>query len=286
MSLERGMATNSIEAYMRDVQSFATYTLEQRIECAPRDVEREDIESFLAHLYDSGVVGTTQARTLSGIRSFFNYMLHSDQIESIPTELIDSPSVERHLPDTLSYDQIRMMIESFRLDDPLGHRNRAIVEVLYCCGLRVSELTELRLSDLFPSEGVLRVTGKGNKQRLVPIATIALRQVELYLEQRRLMHVDAASIDVLFLNRRGKKLSRVMIFNIIRDAAAAVGIVKTISPHTMRHSFATHLMQGGADIRVVQELLGHESITTTEVYTHLELKELKQAMALHPLSKQ
>lgn len=282
--LERGMAANSVEAYMRDTQALAVYMTTPQIAHGPSEVTHQDIESFLAHLYDTGVVGSTQARMLSGVRSFFSYMLHSEQIESLPTELIDSPNVVRHLPDTLGYDEIRAMIESFDLGDPLGHRNRAIVEVLYCCGLRVSELTALALSDIFPAEGIVRVTGKGNKQRLVPIAPVALQQIELYLTQRRGMPVAADSADILFLNRRGRGLTRVMIFNIIRDAAARAGINKTISPHTLRHSFATHLLRGGADLRVVQELLGHESITTTELYTHLDLNDLRGAMALHPIS--
>ncbi|MDE6500266.1 MAG: tyrosine-type recombinase/integrase, partial [Rikenella sp.] len=227
---------------------------------------------------------TTQARVLSGVRSFFAYLLHADRIDSLPTELIDSPKVARKLPDTLSYDEIRRMIDGIDLGRPLGHRNRAILEVLYCCGLRVSELVNLRLSDIFTEEGIVRVTGKGDKERLVPIAETALRQVECYLEQRRTMAVAADSSDILFLNQRGRRLTRVMIFTIIRRSAAAAGISKTVSPHTLRHSFATHLLQGGADIRAVQELLGHESILTTEIYTHLELGDLRGAMRLHPLA--
>ncbi len=239
----------------------------------------------MSHVYDLGAGDTTQARVLSGVRSFFAYLLHSDRIEVLPTELIDSPKVARKLPDTLSYDEIRRMIEGIDLSRPLGHRNRAILEVLYCCGLRVSELVNLRLSDIFAEEGVVRVTGKGDKQRLVPIARAALQQVERYLEQRRTMAVAADSADVVFLNQRGRRLTRVMIFTIIRQSAAAAGVTKTVSPHTLRHSFATHLLQGGADIRAVQELLGHESILTTEIYTHLELGDLRGAMRLHPLAE-
>lgn len=284
LRFERGLSANSIEAYLRDAGQLAAFILGSGSQKEPAAVTPADIEAFMAHIYDTGSGDTTQARTLSGVRSFFTYLLHNDRIETLPTELIDSPKVARKLPDTLSYDEIRRMIESIDLSTPLGHRNRAILEVLYCCGLRVSELVNLRLSDIFSEEGIVRVTGKGNKQRLVPIAETALRQVEYYLEQRRTMPVAADSADVVFLNQRGRKLTRVMIFTIIRKSAAEAGITKTVSPHTLRHSFATHLLQGGADIRAVQELLGHESILTTEIYTHLEMRDLRGAMELHPLA--
>lgn len=283
LRFERGLSANSIEAYLRDAGQLAAFILGGNPK-EPAAVTPTDIEAFMAHIYDTGSGDTTQARTLSGVRSFFTYLLHADRIETLPTELIDSPKVARKLPDTLSYEEIRRMIEGIDLGAPLGHRNRAILEVLYCCGLRVSELVGLRLSDIFSEEGIVRVTGKGNKQRLVPIADTALQQVELYLEQRRTMPVAADSADIVFLNQHGRKLTRVMIFTIIRKTAAAAGITKTVSPHTLRHSFATHLLQGGADIRAVQELLGHESILTTEIYTHLEMRDLRGAMELHPLA--
>ena len=284
LRFERGLSANSIEAYLRDAGQLGAFILGGGTPKEPTAVTPPDIEAFMAHIYDSGSGDTTQARTLSGVRSFFTYLLHNDRIETLPTELIDSPKIARRLPDTLSYEEIRRMIESIDLGAPLGHRNRAILEVLYCCGLRVSELVNLRLSDIFTDEGILRVTGKGNKQRLVPIADTALRQVEFYLQQRQAMPVSAESADIVFLNQHGRKLTRVMIFTIIRKSAAAAGIIKTVSPHTMRHSFATHLLQGGADIRAVQELLGHESILTTEIYTHLEMRDLRGAMELHPLA--
>lgn len=281
---ERGLSANSIEAYLHDAGQLAAFMQSSHPQKGPTTVDAKDIEAFMAHLFDLGVGDTTQARMLSGVRSFFTYLLHSDRIETLPTELIDSPKIARKLPDTLSYEEIMRMMESIDLSAPLGHRNRAILEVLYCCGLRVSELINLRLSDLFSTERVVRVTGKGNKQRLVPIADTALQQVELYLEQRRTMHVAADSADIIFLNKNGHQLTRVMIFTIIRRCAAAAGITKTVSPHTLRHSFATHLLQGGADIRAVQELLGHESILTTEIYTHLEMGDLRQALEKHPLA--
>lgn len=286
LSLERGLSGNSIEAYMRDTEQLADYALAADDLKGPTLLSRSDIEGFMLQLYNAGLVETSQARTLSGIRSFYNYMLHSEQMDAAPTDLVDAPQIARHLPDTLSYDEIRRMIDSIELGDMLGHRNRAILEVLYCCGLRVSELTGLRISDLFPREMVVRVTGKGNKQRLLPIAPVALQQIEHYMTRRReIKKIDPASADILFLNRNGRQLTRVMIFTIIRRCAAAAGIDKTISPHTMRHSFATHLLQGGADLRVVQELLGHESIMTTEIYTHLNMNDLQKAIALHPLCR-
>lgn len=284
LRFERGLSANSIEAYLRDVDRLRAFILENGTPKEPAAVIAADIEAFMASIYDSGAGDTTQARTLSGVRSFFAFLLHSDRIETSPTELIDSPKIARKLPDTLSYEEIRRMIDGIDLSAPLGHRNRAILEVLYCCGLRVSELVNLRLNDIFAEEGIVRVIGKGNKQRLVPIADAALRQVRHYLDQRRTMPVAADSADILFLNQHGRKLTRVMIFTIIRKSAAAAGIAKTVSPHTLRHSFATHLLQGGADIRAVQELLGHESILTTEIYTHLEMRDLRRAMEMHPLA--
>jgi integrase/recombinase XerD len=285
LRFERRLSANSVEAYLHDAGLLAAFVTGGDGAKRPEEVKTPDVEAFMSHVYDLGAGDTTQARVLSGVRSFFAYLLHSDRIEVLPTELIDSPKVARKLPDTLSYDEIRRMIEGIDLSRPLGHRNRAILEVLYCCGLRVSELVNLRLSDIFAEEGVVRVTGKGDKQRLVPIARAALQQVERYLEQRRTMAVAADSADVVFLNQRGRRLTRVMIFTIIRQSAAAAGVTKTVSPHTLRHSFATHLLQGGADIRAVQELLGHESILTTEIYTHLELGDLRGAMRLHPLAE-
>ncbi len=279
LRFERRLSANSVEAYLHDAGLLAAFVTGGDGAKRPEEVKTPDVEAFMSHVYDLGAGDTTQARVLSGVRSFFAYLLHSDRIEVLPTELIDSPKVARKLPDTLSYDEIRRMIEGIDLSRPLGHRNRAILEVLYCCGLRVSELVNLRLSDIFAEEGVVRVTGKGDKQRLVPIARAALQQVERYLEQRRTMAVAADSADVVFLNQRGRRLTRVMIFTIIRQSAAAAGVTKTVSPHTLRHSFATHLLQGGADIRAVQELLGHSDVNTTmNIYAHAT-REAKRSSA-------
>lgn len=281
LRFERGLSGHSIEAYRHDASLLGEFMAERAV---PEEVSQKDIEAFMAHIYDSGAGDATQARILSGVRSFFAFLMHSDRIDSLPTELIDSPKIARKLPDTLSYDEIQRLFQAIDLSTPAGHRNRSILEVLYSCGLRVSELVGLRLSDVFADEGMVRVTGKGNKQRLVPISDEALKQLDFWLEQRRHLAVDPKSADVVFLNPQGRQLTRVTIFNIIRAAAAAAGIRKKISPHTLRHSFATHLLQGGADIRAVQELLGHESILTTEIYTHLDLGDLRAAMALHPLA--
>ena len=252
---------------------------------SPENVLEQHVSSFLAYLYDRGAKKTTQARILSGMRSFFNYLLLNDRIESLPTEFIDSPKPGRKLPDVLSVGEIGAILDAIDLSTPFGHRNRAIIETLYSCGLRVSELVSLRLADLFFDDGFLRVIGKGDKQRLVPVSAEAVRLITLYIEQRRTLPVDAKHADILFLNNKGRKLSRIMVFYIIRDAVAKAGITKNVSPHTFRHSFATHLLEGGADIRQVQELLGHESILTTEIYTHLDNENLRQNVERHhPLS--
>lgn len=278
LTLERALSKNSVEAYMRDLEKLRLFADGLSLEAV--DVTADDIQQFLASLYDVKASPSSQARTLSGIKSFYNFMLHTDRMEQLPTELITSPRVDRRLPDTLSYKEILDMFAAIDLSHPLGHRNRAILEVAYSCGLRVSELTELTFSDLFLDESVIRVTGKGDKQRLVPISQNAIHYLLLYLEQRAAMTVQPRSEKIVFLNNNGRKLTRVMIFYIIRDVAARAGIANSISPHTLRHSFATHLVQGGADIRAVQQMLGHSSIITTEIYTHLDLDDLRKAVSL------
>ena len=282
--LERGLSSNSIEAYMRDLSKLRLYIDTDHPGTLPADVSQRQIENFMAWLYDKGTGKSSQARILSGVKSFYNFMLHTDRMESVPTELIDSPRTSRTLPDTLSYGEIERMFGGIDLGRPLGHRNRAILEVLYSCGLRVSELVNLRMSDLFLDDSMIRVTGKGSKQRLVPISDRASRLLKMHLDVRRDMKIDNAHAGYVFLNQRGKKLTRVMIFNIIRESAELAGIGKTISPHTLRHSFATHLVQGGADIRVVQQMLGHESVITTQIYTHLDMKDLEGAVGLLDLN--
>lgn len=282
--LEKKLSDNTVEAYIRDLKQMAEY-LGSEFSILPQQAEERHIEAFLAHLYDKGVKKTTQARILSGIKSFFYYLLINDRIENLPTEFIDPPKTGRKLPDVLTVAEIESIINTFDSDERFGIRNKAIVETLYSCGLRVSELTTLRISDLFFNDGFIRVIGKGDKQRLVPISETAKRRIEAYLLLRHTMQTDARDADIVFLNNKGRGLTRVMIFHIIKKAALAAGITKTISPHTFRHSFATHLLEGGASIRQVQEMLGHESILTTEIYTHLDSERLRENIDLHhPLS--
>lgn len=282
--LEKKLSDNTVEAYIRDLKQMAEY-LGSEFSILPQQAEERHIEAFLAHLYDKGVKKTTQARILSGIKSFFYYLLINDRIENLPTEFIDPPKTGRKLPDVLTVAEIESIINTFDSDDRFGIRNKAMVETLYSCGLRVSELVTLRISDLFFNDGFIRVIGKGDKQRLVPISETAKRRIEAYLLLRHTMQTDARDADIVFLNNKGRGLTRVMIFHIIKKAALAAGITKTISPHTFRHSFATHLLEGGASIRQVQEMLGHESILTTEIYTHLDSERLRENVDLHhPLS--
>ncbi len=277
IKVEKRLSENSVEAYMRDLEQFAHFVL-VKWDVPPRKVEREMVERYLEWLYDEGREKSSQARMLSGIRSFFNYLLLNDEIQSSPAEDISAPKAGRTLPDVLTTDEIDRLISSIEVDTVKGRRDRAIVEVLYSCGLRVSELITLRVSDLFFGEGYIRVIGKGDKQRLVPISDLARERISLYLDERKAAKPNE---EVLFLNNRGKQLTRVMIFTILRQAALRAGIEKKISPHTLRHSFATHLLEGGAGIRQVQELLGHESILTTEIYTHLEAEHLRSTVEEH-----
>lgn len=276
MQLEKHLSQNTIEAYMRDIEQFQHFILRQ-YDCLPKDVARENIERYMDWLYDRGTKKSSQARQLSGIKSFFNYLLLKDMIASSPAELILPPKPAKVLPDTLSTDEIDRMIATIDDSSPKGIRDKAILEVLYSCGLRVSELCNLRLGDLFFGEGYIRIIGKGDKQRLVPISGVACERIQRYKEVR----TKKTTEDTLFLNNRGTKLTRVMIFNIIKQAALLAGIDKSISPHTLRHSFATHLLEGGANIRHVQEMLGHESILTTEIYTHLDTTNLRQTIDTH-----
>lgn len=276
--LERALAANSVAAYMRDFEKLSAHMAAGGVE--PCDVSMADIEAFMASLYDSGLSRQSMARALCGARSFFNFLLHSDRIQTSPVEMIASPATVRTLPDTLSYDEILSVLASVDLSSELGHRNQAILEVLYSCGVRVSELTGLRISDLFLEDSVIRVTGKGSKQRLTPISDEATKLLKLYLDRRRSIKPASGCEDVVFLSRNGRRLNREMIFYIVRKAALDAGIAKNIHPHTLRHSFASHLVQGGADILAVQQMLGHESVTTTEIYTHLEISGLRSAVEL------
>jgi integrase/recombinase XerD len=288
LTLEKGLSGNSIEAYERDVRRMAMYFFDELKVTSPTKVETAHIEKFLHVLHDLEISRRSQARNLSAIRSFFQYLILEDIIKADPTELVNGPKADRYLPEVLTYEEIRMMIDAIDLSHPQGTRNVAIIETLYACGLRVSELTGLLISHVYPDLQMIRVIGKNNKERLVPIGDSALHHIRLYLEgdRNRMMNIDPGSRDILFLNRRGKKLSRVMVFNIIKDAAAKAGITKIISPHSLRHSFATHLVEGGADLRAVQEMLGHASITTTEIYTHMQADYLRETIQrFHPLGK-
>ena len=272
--VERRLSENTVAAYMRDYDDFMHYVL--RLHTAvPKDVTSEIISKYMDWLYRSGYSSASQARKLSGVKSLYNYLLIKDEIEQMPTESIEPPKAERLLPDVLTVAEIDAMIATFDMTTVKGCRDNAIVEVLYSTGLRVSELVSLRIDNLFFGEGYIRVVGKGDKQRLVPIGSAARDKIQLYMELRRPKRSSEAT---LFLNNRGEPLTRVMVFNIIKQAARLAGVEKNISPHTLRHSYATHLLEGGANIRQVQELLGHESITTTEVYTHLDRGHLRRVV--------
>jgi integrase/recombinase XerD len=270
-----------VEAYMRDIRKFDDF-LGGRKELDK--VELADLQEFLTTLYDEKIQARSQARIISGIKAFYHFLVFENSIEEDPTELLDSPKIGRKLPSVLSIPEIESILDCIDLSKPEGHRNKAIIEVLYGCGLRVSELTELRLSWLHFTDGFVRIIGKGNKERLVPIGQTAQKAVMLYVEgEREKLKIKKGCEDIVFLNRRGSKLTRAMIFHIIKELAHKAGITKTISPHTFRHSFATHLIDGGADLRAVQEMLGHESIITTEIYTHLDRNYIKENIAkYHP----
>ena len=273
--LEKHLADNSVEAYTHDIVDFEHFILRQ-FDVPPTKVESFMIERYLAYLFDNERKKSSQARILSGIKSFYNYLLLNDKIESSPTEFVEAPKVGRHLPDVLTVEEIDTIISSIDPSTPKGRRDRAMLELLYSCGLRVTELITLRVCDLFFGEGYIRVVGKGNKQRLVPINATARERIMIYLDDRRERY--RGNEDTLFLNNRGGKLTRIMIFTIIREAVKRTGIEKQVSPHTFRHSFATHLLAGGASIRQIQEMLGHESISTTEIYTHLDAERLRSTV--------
>jgi integrase/recombinase XerD len=281
LKLERGLSGNSVESYVRDAEKLFQFCGEEKKLAYLKD---EDIHYFLVFLNELGLSATSQARILSGIKAFFEYLFIEKVIISDPTELISSPRITRKLPETLHLHEIEAMMDRIDLSTSEGPRNKAIIEVMYSCGLRVSELTNLKISDCLFSEGFIRVVGKGNKMRLVPIGNEAIKFSKIYLHEVRIqLDIQQGHEDYLFLNRRGKALSRVMVFLIIKDLAEKAGIHKSISPHTLRHSFATHLVEGGADLRAVQEMLGHESIITTEIYTHLDRAYLQQTLKeFHP----
>ena len=284
LQLEKSLSENSVSAYLHDLEKFTQFLSLSQSEKAPKNIELPDLENFLIWINELGMTAASQARIISGIKSFYKYCLQEQICVANPTELLEAPKLGKHLPDTLSFDEIENLISSLDVSTPEGMRNKAIIETLYSCGLRVSELVTLKLSCLYFDVGYVRITGKGDKERLVPIGNSAIKFIKIYVEDVRVhMNVIKGNEDIVFLNRRGKKLSRVMIFMIIKEAARKAGIKKNISPHTLRHSFATHLVEGGADLRAVQEMLGHESITTTEIYTHLDRDFLRDTLQqFHP----
>ncbi len=286
LRLEKSLSQNSIAAYINDINKLMAFLDESFKKLTPEKVRLNHLRSFIEHINDRGVSPRTQARTISGIKSFFKYLLMEGKINSDPTTLLESPKIGRKLPDVLTMEEIDLIIDGVDLTKPEGQRNKAMLETLYSCGLRVSELVNLKVTNLFFDQGFIKVEGKSEKERLVPVSSKAIEEITKYLQgYRKSLRISPDSENVLFLNRRGKKLSRVMIFTIIKNLAEKVGLNKKISPHTFRHSFATHLISGGADLRAVQEMLGHESILTTEIYTHLDRDYLKNTLThFHPRS--
>tara|TARA_R110002049_G_scaffold28772_5_gene98155 strand:+ start:3860 stop:4762 length:903 start_codon:yes stop_codon:yes gene_type:complete len=283
LRIERGLSQNSINSYSQDIKKLINWLEESEINVSPVLISENDLQEFIYTIAKS-VNPRTQSRIISGLRGFFNYLVFEEYRKTNPLELIESPKIGRKLPDTLSTHEIDDLIKAIDLSKPQGERNRTIIETLYGCGLRVSELINLKISDLFFEEGFIKVTGKGNKQRFVPIGQNTIKYIQLYRNEiRNHQEVHPASRDTLFLNRRGKSLTRAMIFTIVKDLTEKAGISKNISPHTFRHSFATHLLENGADLRAIQQMLGHESITTTEVYTHIDKSRLTKVVnQFHP----
>ena len=286
LALEKSLSNNSIEAYLHDVDKFVQFLEYKKYNFGPKEIELKHLQDFLKWINQLGMSAGSQARIISGVKGFYKYLLLENVLNNDPTTLLEAPRIGRKLPDSLSVDDINKIIEAIDLSKPESQRNKAMLETLYSCGLRVSELVNLKISNLYFTDGFVKIIGKGDKERLVPIGSSAIKQINIYKnEVRSLCLVKKDHEDFLFLNRRGAKLTRVMVFTIIKHLALKTGIKKHISPHTFRHSFATHLIEGGADLRAVQEMLGHESITTTEIYTHLDREYLRQAIIqFHPRS--
>lgn len=284
LQLEKSLSDNSVQAYGRDIELLTQFLQESAALKNPADITLKDLQGFIKQITELGMTASSQARIISGLRAFYKYCLLEDISKSDPTLLLDAPKLKRSLPDVLSFNEIENIIAQVDLSKPEGGRNKAIVETMYSCGLRVSEVVNLKISQLYLDVGFIRVIGKGDKERLVPIGSSAIKYITIYKKEIR-VHADVkkGSEDILFLNGRGSQLSRVMIFYIIKDLAVKAGIKKVVSPHTFRHSFATHLVEGGADLRAVQEMLGHSSITTTEIYTHLDREFLRKTLEqFHP----
>jgi integrase/recombinase XerD len=282
LKLEKSLSPNSIEAYRNDLKKMHEYLLMQSLNIEPEQIEYNHLKDFIGWLHDMGISPRTQARIISGLKSFFRYLMMEEIIDKDPTELLEAPKLGRKLPDVLSLPEIDLILGTIDLSKPEGHRNKAIIETLYSCGLRVSELIGLKMTSLFFSESYISVVGKGSKERLVPISDKAIREIHYYFSQyRNHLKPKKGSENIVFLNRRGGKMTRVMVFTIIKQLVEKSGIKKNVSPHTFRHSFATHLVDGGADLRAVQEMLGHESILTTEIYTHLDREFLRDSIMMH-----
>lgn len=284
LKLEKGLSANSVEAYLMDYQRLARYCEAHEIDVVHATFD--DLQSFVFDISKEIISVRTQARLIAGIHSFYRFLLYHNYIEQDPSELIETPKKELHLPDVLSTEEIDRMIAQIDMSKSESHRNRAIIEMLYGSGLRVSELVNLQLSNIYLQEGYMRITGKGSKQRLVPISPVAIEWFAYWLQDRNALDIKPEAADIAFVNRYGRQLTRAMIFTIIKRLAEAAGIQKNISPHTLRHSFATHLLQNGADLRIIQQLLGHESISTTEIYTHVDIHDLREAiLKYHPENK-
>lgn len=284
LQLEKSLADHSVDAYLHDINKFTAYLSLQETEPKPGDITLKQLEAFIKWINELGMTATSQARIISGLRSFYRYCVLEQISSQDPTVLMESPKLKRLLPDTLSFEEIEQIIAAIDLSKAEGVRNKAIFETMYSCGLRVSELVNLRISNLYLDVGFIKVIGKGDKQRLVPIGSSAIRHINIYKQNiRNKQSIALGHEDILFLNRRGSVLTRVMIFLLLKQLVSKAGINKVVSPHTFRHSFATHLVEGGADLRAVQEMLGHESITTTEIYTHLDRDYLRQTLReFHP----
>ena len=281
LRLEKGLSENTLDAYLTDLSKLMRFLETEGIH--PLEVTLDNLETFSATLKDVGIAARSQARILSGIRSFYHFLLMEDYLKSDPTELLESPQLGMHLPEVLTLEEINNLIGAIDMTTKEGQRNRAILETLYSCGLRVSELCNLKLSDLYFNEGFIKVEGKGSKQRLVPISQRAIEEIKSYFEDREEMKIKPAFGDYVFISRFGKNISRIMVFHFIKELADKIGLKKTISPHTFRHSFATHLLEGGANLRAIQAMLGHESIGTTEIYTHIDRNMLRsEIMEHHP----
>lgn len=287
LKLERSLSENSIEAYCSDTEKLGRFMEEEYQGVSPLEANTDQLREFIRRLGELEISDFTLARIISGVKAFYKFLMYEELIQKDPAQLLEAPRLGRKLPDTLSYHEINQILEGISLGEAQGHRNRAMLELLYSSGLRVSELVGLKQSQVFEDVGFLRIIGKGNKERLVPVGKDALKYMKIYKEEvRNHLQIASGNEEYVFLNRRGKKLSRVMVFKIIKEAVEKAGIEKNVSPHTFRHSFATHLIEGGADLRAVQEMLGHESITTTEIYTHLDRDYLRQVLTdFHPGSK-